>query len=56
VDGKLLIVFDDLPLIDKRGLIVTEIDLIFHAIRGVNDSFEGDVDDLPGVQMPGALQ
>jgi hypothetical protein len=33
VDGKLLIVFDDLPFPDGRGLVEPKINLVFHAVR-----------------------
>ena len=51
VERKLLIVFDDLPFMNERRLVVTKINLILRAIRGVDNRLDGGVYNLSGVHV-----
>jgi hypothetical protein len=51
VDGKLLVVFDDLPLTDERSVLHTEINLVSQSTRGIEDGYDCGVDDLTAVHF-----
>jgi hypothetical protein len=51
VDGKLLVVFDDLPLTDERSVLHTEINLVSQSTRGIEDGYDCGVDDLTAVHV-----
>jgi len=55
LERKRLVVFDDLPLADKRGPLNIEIDLILNTTHGIDDGFDGGVDDFAAVHVDADL-
>jgi hypothetical protein len=45
------LVLHDLPLVDQRGLVVAEIDLVLNAVGGIDDRLYCRVYDFPGVHV-----